>query len=154
MVAPAPLKVFLEKHRSVSLDTSIFIYFVERHPRYFSCCESIFENLEHGRIKASTSALTLLEILAQPYRLKKDDLVLTFYALLTTYPHLTWIPMTLNVADLAAKLRADYRLKTPDAIQAASAISHGATGFICNDRVFQKIEGIDCLIIDDYVTSS
>jgi predicted nucleic acid-binding protein len=62
--------------------------------------------------------------------------------------------MTLNVADLAAKLRADYRLKTPDAIQAASAISHGATGFICNDKVFQKIEGLDCLIIDDYVISS
>jgi len=50
-------------------------------------------------------------------------LVLKFYALLTTYPHLSWVPMTLNVADRAAKLRADHGLKTPDAIQAASAIS-------------------------------
>jgi hypothetical protein len=34
---------------------------------------------------------------------------------------------------IVLKLHADYRLKTPDVIQAASAISYGATGFICND---------------------
>jgi predicted nucleic acid-binding protein len=59
--------------------------------------------------------------------------------------------MTLDVADRAAQLRAEYRLKTPDAIQAASAMSCGATGFICNDRGFQKMKEIDCLILDDAV---
>ncbi len=151
MVAPPSLKAFFQKHRSVSLDTSAFIYFVERHPLYYPFCESVFGNIESGHIKASTSTLTLLEILVQPYRLEKDDLVLKFYSLLTTYPYLTWIPMTLSVADHAARLRAEYNLKTPDAVQAASAISHGATGFICNDRVFEKIKEIECLVIDDHI---
>ncbi len=151
MVAQSSLRAFLRRNRSVALDTSAFIYFVERHPRYYPVCESIFGNIEAGHIKASTSTLTMLEILVQPYQLKKDDLVLKFYALLTTYPHLSWVPMTLDVADRAAQLRAEYRLKTPDAIQAASAMSCGATGFICNDRVFQKMKEIDCLIIDDAV---
>ena len=149
MVEPHSLAGFLKRHRSIYLDTSAFIYFVERHPRYFPVCEELFRAIEAGRTNASTSTLTLLEILVQPYRQKNDDLVLKFYALLTTYPHLTWVPMTLNVADQAAKLRAEHGFKTPDAIQAASAISCGATGFVCNDRAFGKVTAFESLILDD-----
>ena len=149
MVKPLTLAGFLKKHRLIYLDTSAFIYFVEQHPRYFPICEELFIAIEAGRTKASTSTLTLLEILVQPYRQKKDELVLKFYALLTTYPHLTWVPMTLNVADQAAKLRADYGIKTPDAIQAASAISCEATGFLCNDKAFRKVPAFESLVLDD-----
>jgi predicted nucleic acid-binding protein len=149
VVEPRSLSGFLKKHRSVYLGTSAFIYLVERHPRYFPVCEELFRAIEAGRTKASASTLTLLEILAQPYRRKNDDLVLKFYALLTTYPHLSWIPMTLNIADQAAKLRAEHGFKTPDAIQASSAISCGATGIVCNDRAFGKISAFESLVLDD-----
>ena len=149
MVASHALTAFLKKHRSLYLDTSAFIYLVERHPRYFPACEELFGAIEAGRTGASTSTLSLLEILVQPYRRKNDDLVLKFYALLTTYPHLNWVPVTLNVADRAAKLRAEYGLKTPDAIQAASALSCGASGFVCNDRAFGKVTEFESLILDD-----
>jgi predicted nucleic acid-binding protein len=149
-VVAAALKRFLHKHRIIALDSGPLIYFVEEHPRYSPLCEVIFENVESGAVKASTSTLTLLETLARPYQLKNDELVLKFYSLLTTYPHLTWVPTTLNVADLAARLRAGHHLKTPGAIQAASAITSGATGFVCNDRAFRKISELDCLILDDY----
>ena len=86
----------------------------------------------------------------QPYRLRKDDLVLKFYSLLTTYPHLAWIPMTLNVADLAAKLRAEHNLKTSDSIQAASAVACGASGFVCNDKMFGKVGASESFILDDH----
>lgn len=149
MVMPSLLKSFLQKHRLVYLDTSVFIYFVERHPRYYKICEPVFEDIESGHIKALTSTLTLLEILVQPYKQKRDDLVLRFYSLLTTYPNISWIDLTLRVSDLAARFRAEYGLKTPDAIQAASAILYGATGVICNDKAFKKVKDIECLTIDD-----
>lgn len=152
MVAMSSLADFLRRHRSIFLDTSAFIYFVERHPRYYPFCEALFGSIETGQVEASTSTLTLLELLVQPYRLKKDGLVLKFYSLFTTYPHLSWLPVTLNVADRAARLRAEHRLKTPDAVQAAAAISHGATGFICNDSAFEKVAEIECLVIDDHVS--
>jgi len=152
-VVAAALNRFFHKHRSIALDTGPFIYFVEEHPRHFPLCEAIFEGIESGSVKASTSTLTLLETLVLPYRLKNDELVLKFYSLLTTYPNLTWVPMTLNIADLAARLRAAHQLKTPDAIQAASAITSGATGFVCNDRAFRKIPELDCLVLDDYRTA-
>lgn len=146
-----PLKSFLQKHKVVYLDTSIFIYFVEQYPRYYELCEAIFEEIETGRNKALTSTLTMLEILVQPYKLKRDDLVLMFYSLLTTYPNISWVDLTLDVSDLAAKIRAEHGLKTPDAIQISSAISYGAEGFICNDRSFRKVTDIDCLVIDELI---
>jgi predicted nucleic acid-binding protein len=150
VVVEQALAGFLKKHRSIYLDTSVFIYFVEQHPRYSLVCEVLFNEIESGRTKASTSTLTMLEVLVQPYRQKNDELVLKFYALLTTYPHLTWIPMSVSVADQAAKLRADHGLKTPDAIQAASAISRGDTGFVCNDKMFNKVPAFECFILDDH----
>jgi predicted nucleic acid-binding protein len=124
---------------------------VEHHPRYSHFCETLFDRIEAGKIQAATSTLTLLEVLVQPYRQNNEELVMKFYALLTSYPHLTWVSMTLNVADRAAKLRAEHRLKTPDSIQAASAISCGATGFICNDKIFRKVKEFESLIINDCV---
>jgi hypothetical protein len=50
----------------------------------------------------------MLELLVQPYRLSDIDLVNKFYALLSIYPHLEWISPTLEIADLGAKLRAEY----------------------------------------------
>lgn len=148
---PVSLNSFLHKHKSVYLDTSVFIYFIEKNALYHKICDSIFENVETGSIKASTSTLTLLEILVKPYKLKRDDLVLSFYSLFSTYPNISWIDLTLSISDLAAKLRAEHGLKTPDAIQAASSIIYGIKGFICNDRIFQKVKDIDCLLIDDCV---
>lgn len=145
----APLEKFLKKHRTVALDTSIFIYFVEEHPNYFPFCDRIFEGIETGLIKGVTATLSLMEVLVQPYRAKKDDLVYKFYSLFSTYPNLTWIEFDLHIADLAARLRAGHNLKTPDSIQAASAIASGATGFVCNDRAFRKVKEIESLVLGD-----
>lgn len=49
MVEPHSLAAFLKRHRSIYLDTIAFIYFVERHPRYFSVCEELFRAIEAGR---------------------------------------------------------------------------------------------------------
>lgn len=107
--------------------------------------------MEEGRVEGSTATLTLTEILVQPYRLKKEDIVLKFYSLFTTYPHLKWMQLSLGISDLAAKLRAEHNLRTPDAIHMASALSEGATGFVCNDKGFRRVEEIECLMLDDWI---
>lgn len=142
------LDPFFRRHPKVYLDTSIFIHFLEPHPVYYESCDEVFGRLEGGRIQAATSTLTLMEVLVQPYRLNKEELVLKYYSLFTTYPQLHWIELSWEVADRAAKLRAEYGLKTPDAIHLASALSCGATGFLCNDTIFRKVKEIDCLLLD------
>jgi predicted nucleic acid-binding protein len=143
----------LSRHRSVGLDTSVFIFEVEAHPKYIELTHSIFQWLKSPAGMGVTSTITMLEILVHPYRDSDDDLVDNFYALLSTYPHLTWAETTLEIADNAARLRAKHGLRTPDAIQAATAMAHAATGFISNDPIFRRVPDFETLILDDLLAS-
>ncbi len=46
------------------------------------------------------------------------------------------------------RLRAHYRLKTPDSIVLATTIHAGATGFIGNDVQMARVPAIDVLLLD------
>src|SRR5438445_11101392 len=52
----------------VGADTSIFIYFIEAHPRFLPLVEPLFREVKEGRKELVTSALTWLEVLVVPYR--------------------------------------------------------------------------------------
>jgi predicted nucleic acid-binding protein len=102
---------------------------------------------------AVTSTITMLELLVHPYRKGDQERIDAFYALLSTFPHLEWISTTLEVADSAARLRAHYNLKTPDAIQAASALASKATGLISNDSAFERVSELETIILDELLSS-
>jgi predicted nucleic acid-binding protein len=70
---------------------------------------------------------------------------------LATFPNLTFSEIGLDVARKASDLRATERIKSPDAIQLATAIVYGATAFLTNDRIFERVKGIDILILDKFL---
>ena len=145
------LRLFLRRHRRIALDTSIFIYQLEANPRYFDLADSVFSWIESSGHEAVTSTITMTELLVPPYRDKDEHRVDEFYALLSTYPNLRWIPPDLEAADVAARLRASYRLRTPDALQAATALQAQATGFVTNDPGFARVEGFKTAVLDQFL---
>ena len=98
--------------------------------------------------RAVTSTITMTELLVHPYRKNDINRVNSIYALTSTYPNLSWVPVTLALADNAARLRAKYSLRTPDALHLATAIAGSATGFIGNDHVFQRVTELEILLLD------
>jgi predicted nucleic acid-binding protein len=142
------LRAFLRRHRLIALDTSIFIYQLESNARYLPLTNHIFSWLEGPDSKAITSIVTMMELLVQPYRESDEHRVDEFYGLLSTYPNLDWIAPHLEIADAAARLRALHRLRTPDALLAATAEYSGATGFITNDAVFERVKIFETLVLD------
>ncbi len=145
----ARLTAFLNRHRRVALDTSVFIYQLDATPGYRELVRPVFRWIESEIGAAVTSTVTMLELLVQPYRRGDLDRVNRFYASLSTYPNLEWMPHTLAIADQAARLRAMHRLQTPDAIQAATALDAGAPAFISNDAAFRRIPELDVLLLDE-----
>lgn len=143
-----PLRTFLRRHRRIALDTSAFIYQLEANARYVALTDHIFAWLERPGSKGITSTLTMTELLVQPYRDQDEQHVDEFYGFLSTYPNLDWIAPGLEIADLAARLRALHRLRTPDALQAATAVYAHATGLVTNDPVFQRVEAFETLVLD------
>lgn len=139
---------FLKSHPVVGLDTSVFIYHLEDHPRYAPATEIIFHSLEEGKNRGITSFLTLMEILVKPKAEQLLEVARDYEYYLTTFPNLTLFPFELEIAKKASDLRAVSRVKTPDAIQLATAFHHGATGFLTNDRMFDKVTGLEIAILD------
>jgi predicted nucleic acid-binding protein len=144
-----PVRAFLRKHRKVALDTSVFIYYMEANPLYVEMASEIFSWLETPGNVAVTSSITMTELLVQPYRTGNEMLVHRYFGLLSTFPNLEWVAPDLDVAATAAKLRALHRLRTPDALQAATAICKGATGLITNDPAIARVTEISVGVLDD-----
>ena len=145
------LRAFLRSHRRIALDTSIFIYQLEANPKYLAYTDRIFRWLDQPGSAAVTSTITMTELLVLPYREGDEQRANEFYSLLSTYPNLEWVASNLEVADLAARIRALHRLRTPDALQAATAIQTLSTGLITNDPVFARVEGFETMVLDELV---
>ena len=143
------LHAFLRRHARVALDTNVLIYELEGNPRYSALTHIIFDWIEQPGHSAVTSTVTMTELLVYPYREGDEETVNAVYANLVSFPNLEWIPPGLEIADLAASLRAQHRLRTPDALQAATAISARATALITNDAAFRRVEVIETLLLDE-----
>jgi predicted nucleic acid-binding protein len=142
------VRSFLRRHRRIALDTSIFIYQLQAHPRYVSFTNTIFEWLGQRGSQAVTSTITMVELLVHPYRTDNEPLADELYGLLSVYPNLEWIAPSLEIADLAARIRAEHGLRTPDALQAATVLHTRATGLITNDPIFERLQNLETLVLD------
>ena len=135
----------------VALDTCIFIYFIEEHSKYLSIVQPIFAAISAGNLNAVTSALTLMETLVLPYRLGNVLLANQYEAFLTRSRGLKLDRITTNTCRAAAQLCAAYGIKTPDALQLATALMAKCSTFLTNDRALPPIAGIHIVQIEDYL---
>ena len=145
------LRASLRRHRRVAFDTSIFIYHLETNPKYLSLTDCIFSWLDSSGSTATTSVVTMTELLVKPYRDLGERAADNFYMLLSTYPNLEWVPASLEIAAVAARIRAGSGFRVADALQVASALNAGATAIVTNDAIFRRISALDVLLLDDYL---
>ena len=136
------------KNQKIAIDTMIFVYAFEDHPAHASFLRSFFSALEKGEMESVTSSVTITECLTQPYRVKDFTLAAQYMALFRNFPHFSVVPVTDDIAERAAFLRASQNLKTPDALQLATALLSGANFFLTNDQRLSSIQDVPILILD------
>ena len=141
----------MTKGKSVFLDTAAFIYFIEKHPRYHGIIKPIILQVDSLETKGLTSTITLLEVLVHPLRDGNKKLANKYKAILLFSKGLVMFEISHAISEQAALLRAKHGLKTPDAIQIATAIHHKANYFLTNDTALKKVKGIKVLVLDDYL---
>ncbi len=141
----------LNGYQRVALDTAPFIYHFEDNPQYVSLTRELFNRIEKGQLMAITSALTLTEVLTGPKSEGDKDLVAKYQRVFGVFPNLHITAIDIQVAVRAADLRANFGLKTPDALQLAVATGEGAQLFVTNDSRLKKVSDIEILVLDDYV---
>jgi len=126
----------------VGLDTSPFIYFVERNSLYVDVMREIFRRVTNGDFEAFSSVITLTEVLVQPLRQNNQTL-------LYNGVNFKILPLISSTAERAADFRARYNLRTPDALQIAAALENGCDVFLCNDKDLKRVTELKILILDE-----
>jgi predicted nucleic acid-binding protein len=141
-------------HGPVALDTAVFIYFIEEHPRFLPVVEPVFSAVAGARLEAITSGITLLETLVLPYRSGNAGLAERYEILLTQSRGIRFVDLDRALLRGAAHLRALFPVRTPDALQLAAALATGCTAYLTNDRTLPRIPGLEILQLNSYATSS
>lgn len=134
---------------TLGFDTPPFIYFVERHPDYVDLVREIFRRVDAGTLMGYSSVVTLTEVLTQPMRARNTTVENEYRNLLLTSRNFWLVPVDSDIAENAADLRARYRLRTPDALQIAAALSAGCAAFLTNDAALQRVNELRVLVLDE-----
>jgi predicted nucleic acid-binding protein len=142
----------LADHSIIGLDTPVFIYHVEAHPRYLPLTRQLLSGVETGRWTGVTSTITVMELTVHPWRQGRPGIARAYEALLVHFPHLILAEVTRDVARQAAQIRARYAIPPADALQVATALVHNATAFVTNDHRLKRLSSLlDIVLLDDFL---
>lgn len=135
--------------KRVFLDTAPLIYYIEENRQYAKKLQKIFTLNAEGDFKFITSVITLLEVLVLPLRLEQTELAEQYSNILCNSSSLWIYDVNIAIVKEAAQLRAVHSIKTPDAIQIATAINTEADYFLTNDTRLKTIKEINIITLDD-----
>ena len=133
----------------LGLDTAPLIYFIERHPTYIERVRAVVQRIATGTLTGHTSVITLSEVLVKPLRLGQTALAQRYRHFLSHSRNLVLHTLDAAIAERAAELRARYGLRTPDALQIATALAAECTALLTNDRQLQRVTDLRVLVLDE-----
>src|SRR3990172_7626033 len=123
----------------ISVDSAPLIYFLEDHRTLAARLAPLFEAEAAGSIEIVVSAIAVAEVLAGPLKAGNEALAGRYRRALAAWQI---VPVDVELAILAARLRAAHGLRLPDAIHAATAISTGCAALVTHDRDFSRLKGL------------
>ena len=141
-------------HRSrVYLDTHVLIYAFEDDPKFGPVARDVLQAAVAASLLPVTSALTIAEVLVVPIR-KRDTAAIALYeAFLGDAEKIEVVPIDTSVLRSAAELRASTKLKLPDAIHVATALRHGCTAFVSEDRRIKPPAPLEIVTLSDRLST-
>jgi predicted nucleic acid-binding protein len=113
-----------------------------------------FQSADLGEFQIVTSVLTLTEVLVHPLRPGDRRLADQYRQLLLRARHVATLPISDAIAEQAAELRGQFGLRTPDAIQLATAINAGASWFLTNDTRLPSLPNFKILVLNQLTAAA
>jgi len=132
----------------VLLDTNVFIA-VKNVEADHQHCERILDAVDDKKIEAVLSTITFAEVLTGFYQNKEVSEAEHFIAQAKQSYQI--LPVDLEVAERAARLRSERNMKLPDAIIIATAEIANAECLVSKDNTLKKT-AIDLLTPEEFAT--
>ncbi len=136
----------------IGMDTNIFIYQFQAHPKYSLLTNQLFLLLERKKVLLNTSFISLIEVLSFPGLKDKKNLSELYETFLLHTDSLKVIYPNLSITKKTIELRKKYKFSVPDCLQIASAWDTKSKIFITNDEKLKKVEEVETVLLGDYLS--
>jgi predicted nucleic acid-binding protein len=133
------------------MDTAALIYWIESNPRYSATLRPLIEAIDAGEKEGVASFIGLVEVLVKPLQEGRRDLAERYRRVLVGQATFRLVAVDRAVAEQAARIRAHYGFKIPDAIQLATAVVSRADAVLTNDTRLRRFADVPIVVLDDHV---
>ena len=147
---PTGLGEALAGKTRIAFDTNAVIYYLEDVYPYGIYTAQAFSLLASGAAVGYVSAMVEMEALVRPLRIRDKGLLFSIRRFFALHPNLHVTPVSSDIAQAAAQVRASTNLEAPDAIIAATAAADRCDVIIGNDRAFARNCHLPYLVLDDF----
>ena len=126
----------------IALDTNILIYFLEGIEPQAGKVEEVLSRFMKAESEGIISTVTVAEVLTGFYRAGDENRALKIKKLLNdlTLNSFKIVPVTFEIADLAAHLRAKRGGRLPDALIVATALNQKADCLYTEDKDLRRFK--------------
>ncbi len=138
----------LARVSTLVLDSAPLIYYIEEEPRYLPLLAPLIDAIDAEKIICYASTIALLEVLVKPLR-EKDEALAREYREILINSRLRLVVVNAAIAQEAARLRAQYRLKTPDAIHIATALVHRVDALLTNEPAWKRVKEVPIVVLEE-----
>lgn len=119
---------------SIFIDTNIFIYALEDEGRLGDLSRDFFKLVQAKSPRIYTSVITIQETLTGVYKAKQEDRILEYLEFVSGGGSIAVLEITKQIALIAARIRAQFNVSSPDALQIATAQDAKCNLFVTADR--------------------
>ena len=129
-------------------DTNVIAYYIEKNKEFGPTAKKILKNLSASKQTAFITFLSIAELLVKPIRVNNQPLIDYYNSIENNLPVKTLFADK-NAIEPIAMLKSKYNLKTPDALNLATAIANNCDAFITNDDGLKKVSEIKILLLKE-----
>ena len=141
----------LEEARRIHLDPTVIAYHLIGMAKYTPLTRLIFAGASADTLRVQTSALSIYQLLSEPYRKGEEELASKAFKYLSGHQGLEIVPVSAMVARQAAEVRASLGGSAEQSVQLATALLGGARAYIAHKTPLRRVAGMEIISLGDFV---
>ena len=134
----------------VYIDAGVLALHLTGNPTYLPLTRAVLGGLRDGDFQGRTSAVTVYQLLVEPYRSGQEQTAERVERLVAALPGLEVVPVSATICRQAAQVKTQIGGGFTRAIQIATALAGDAQVYVTQRSALRRIAGLTVAQLDAY----
>ena len=126
----------------ILLDTNIFLNVKNKEQQFYEFSKKLLDFVDDGKVRAILSVISVAEICAGYHEVGEEREKHDFMVHIQSSPNFKVVNLDPSLADYSGKIRAQTKLRLPDAIVVATALIEKARAIATHDERLKNASGL------------